>query len=158
MCNHSRSHGKQHASTRSAFGAASSSTKLLSERSSTRWRPSRRAAKSQTSPANHRVAEGVTKQRHIPNSSSQGLSNLALCCKHKKVRNGPTAVSESTVSNTELSEFFGARRVPGRELSEFLSAYYLCAKANSQIFFAELTEFAKGLAEFSLPKQYLFRP
>ena len=26
---------------------------------------------------------------------------------------------------------FGPRRVPGRELSEFLSAYYLCAKTNS---------------------------
>ena len=35
------------------------------------------------------------------------------------------------MSNTELSEFFRAHRAPGRELSEFLSAYYLCAKANS---------------------------
>ena len=47
------------------------------------------------------------------------------------IGNGPNMVSESTVSNTELSELFGPRRVPGRELSEFLSAYYLCAKANS---------------------------
>ena len=39
-------------------------------------------------------------------------------------------------SNTELSEFFGPHRVPGRELStEFLSAYYLCAKADSPSFF-----------------------
>ena len=38
---------------------------------------------------------------------------------------------ESTVSSTELSESFGPHRVQGRELSEFLSAYYLCAKANS---------------------------
>ena len=38
---------------------------------------------------------------------------------------GPTPFSESTVSNTELSEFFCPHRVPGRELSEFLSAYYL---------------------------------
>ena len=45
--------------------------------------------------------------------------------------NRPNTVSESTVSNTELSEFFGPRQVTGRELSEFLSAYYLCAKANS---------------------------
>ena len=29
---------------------------------------------------------------------------------------------------------FGAHRVPGSELSEFLSAYYLCAKANSPSF------------------------
>ena len=42
---------------------------------------------------------------------------------------GPNTVSGSTVSNTELGEFFGAHRVPGSELSEFLSAYYLCAKA-----------------------------
>ena len=34
-------------------------------------------------------------------------------------------------TNTELSEFFGPHRVLGREVSEFLSAYYLCAKANS---------------------------
>ena len=51
-----------------------------------------------------------------------------------KIRNGPNTVSESTVSNTELSEFFGPHRVPGRELSEFLSAYYLCAKENSPSF------------------------
>ena len=48
--------------------------------------------------------------------------------------NGPNTVSESTVSNTELSEFLGPHRVPGRELSEFLSAYYLCGKANSPSF------------------------
>ena len=48
---------------------------------------------------------------------------------------GPNTVSESTVSNTELSEFFFCpHRVPGRELSEFLSAYYLCEKANSPSF------------------------
>ena len=48
--------------------------------------------------------------------------------------NGLNTVSESTVSNTELSEFFGPHRVPGIELSEFLSAYYLCEKANSASF------------------------
>ena len=48
-----------------------------------------------------------------------------------KFGNGPNTVSGSMGSNTELSEFFGPHRVPGRELSEFLSAYYLCAKANS---------------------------
>ena len=50
------------------------------------------------------------------------------------IRDGPNTVSENTVSNTELSEFFGPHRVPGRELSEFLSAYYLCDKANSPSF------------------------
>ena len=49
-------------------------------------------------------------------------------------RNGPNTVSESTVSNTELSELCGPHPVPGRELTEFLSAYYLCAKANSPSF------------------------
>ena len=45
----------------------------------------------------------------------------------------PSVVSESTASSTELSEFFHfvPRRVPARELSEFLSACYLCVKANS---------------------------
>ena len=47
---------------------------------------------------------------------------------------GPNTISESTVSNFELSEFFGPHRALGRELSEFLSAYYLCAKANSPRF------------------------
>ena len=51
------------------------------------------------------------------------------------IGNGPNTVSGSTVSNTELSDFFlGAHWVPGSELSEFLSAYYLCAKANSPSF------------------------
>ena len=55
----------------------------------------------------------------------------------------PNTVSGSTVSNTELSEFFCPHRVPGRELSEFLSAYFLCDTE----FFAELTEFAPKLSE-----------
>ena len=51
-------------------------------------------------------------------------------------------------SNIELSEFFGPHRVPGRKLSEFLSAYDLCVKANSpSFFFAELTAFAPKLTE-----------
>ena len=50
------------------------------------------------------------------------------------VGSGPNTVSGSTVSNTDLSEFFWARWVPGSELSEFLSAYYLCANANSPSF------------------------
>ena len=65
----------------------------------------------------------------------------------RSLGNGPNTVSESTVSNTELSEFFGPHRVPWRELSEFLSAYYLCAQANSPSFAAELTEFAVKLSE-----------
>ena len=58
-------------------------------------------------------------------------------------------MSESTVSNTELSEFFGPYRTPGRKRSEFLSAYYLCAKTNApSFFFAEFTEFAAEIREF----------
>ena len=59
----------------------------------------------------------------------------------------PNTVSESTVSNTELGEFFCPHRVPGRELSEFLSAYFLCDKATHRVFFTELTEFAAKLSE-----------
>ena len=43
-------------------------------------------------------------------------------------------VSESTISNSELSQFLVPHRVPGRELNEFLSAYYLCANADSPSF------------------------
>ena len=71
--------------------------------------------------------------------------------------NGANTVSGSTVSNTELSEFFGAHRVPGRELSEFLSAYYLCAKANSPNSpqnSPSLPQNSVRLSEFSPPKEY----
>ena len=87
---------------------------------------------------------------------------FVLCCDSNRdwrsfIWNRPNTVSASTVSNTELSEFFGAHWVPGSELSEFLSVYYLCAKA-------KLTEFSQNspslprnsvrLSEFSCPKQY----
>ena len=58
------------------------------------------------------------------------MSNLAVVYFRKRAE----TVSESTVSNTDLSEFFGPHRVPGTELSEFLLAYHLCAKANSPSF------------------------
>ena len=57
----------------------------------------------------------------------------------RRIGDGPNTVSESTVQNTELSEFFGPHRVPGRELSEFLSAH-LCVCQSE--FFAELSDFA----------------
>ena len=44
---------------------------------------------------------------------------------------GLNTVSESTVSDAGLSESFCPHRVPGRELSEFVSAYDLCAKPSS---------------------------
>ena len=69
---------------------------------------------------------------------------------------GQNTVSESTASSTKLSEFFGSHRVPGRELSEFLSPCYLCAKSELTIEFLELTKCAAelSLSEFSLMKQY----
>ena len=60
-----------------------------------------------------------------------------LACRGLRVgrsKDGLNTVSESTVSNTELSEFVCLHRVLGRELSELLSAYYLCDKANSPSF------------------------
>ena len=50
------------------------------------------------------------------------------CFTVKYTGNGLNTVSERTVSNTELSECFGPRRVPGRELSEFLSAFCFCVR------------------------------
>ena len=38
---------------------------------------------------------------------------------------GLNTVSESTVSNTELSKLFGPHRVPGREVSEFVSLFFV---------------------------------
>ena len=48
-------------------------------------------------------------------------------------------------------------RVPDRELSEFLSAFYLCDKANSPSFLQNslsLPQNSVRLSEFSSPKQY----
>ena len=59
-------------------------------------------------------------------------------------------VSESTVSNTELSEFFCAPRVPGRELSEFLSAYF-CMPMRTHRVAAELPQTQRVLSH---PKQH----
>ena len=53
---------------------------------------------------------------------------------HLRIGNVPKTVSESTVSKTELSEFFDPHRVPRRELCEFLSACYLCTKVDSPSF------------------------
>ena len=53
--------------------------------------------------------------------------------------------------------FFGAHWVPGSELSEFLSAYYLCVKANSPSCSQNspsLPQNSVRLSEFSSPKQY----
>ena len=98
---------------------------------------------------------GAKKDSQSQKSHKQLLSTKEFSehfCGH--FGNGPHTVSESTVSNTELSEFFGPHRVPGRELSEFLSAYFLVCQSELTEFFAELAEFAVRLSEFSSPKQY----
>ena len=86
--------------------------------------------------------------------------------KTRKIRNADgrnsetaNAVSESTVSNTELSEFFCALRAPGRQLSEFISAYFLCAKANSPRFAQNSPSLPRNLVSSlfqnsTLAKQY----
>ena len=100
-----------------------------------------------------------TNQGYWPSSAFGAQSATAKrgvhICKNPlpKIRDGPNTVSESLVSNTELSELFCLRRVPGRELSEFLSAYYFfCDKANSPSFFCRAHRVR--LSEFSSPKQY----
>ena len=88
--------------------------------------------------------------RKIPGKILQNLHHTKP--QHTFFGNGPNTVSESTVSSTELSEFLLAfTEFWGESHSEFLSEYHLCAKANSQSF-AELTEFAAELSEFSLGK------
>ena len=82
-------------------------------------------------------ATGVERQ---VSSDRGGISVGSL-----SVGDGPNMVLESTVSNTELSEF--NILPPPRELSEFLSAYALCVKANLPSFLSELTEFAPKLSE-----------
>ena len=103
------------------------------------------------------LAQGVCEYGHdihVQRGERYVLQIPDLSLLMTSVWNRPNTVSEKTVSNTELSEFFGPHRVPGRELSEFLSSYCFCAKANLQNIFAELTEFAAELSEFSIPKQY----
>ena len=72
---------------------------------------------------------------HFPPPASTESSHFQVIY----VGNGPNTVSERRVSNTELSRIFGSHRVPGRELSECLSAYYnLCAEANLPSFSQDL--------------------
>ena len=70
---------------------------------------------------------------------------------------GLNTVLESTFSNTELSELFCPRRVPGRELSEFLSPYYLCDKANPASFSQNSPSLPQNSARLS-ELRTVFRP
>ena len=97
-----------------------------------------------------------------PYAASKYMGELAMStsvpalARDLTVGDGPNTVSESTVSDTKLSEFVCPHRVLGRELSGFRSAYYLNFVCQSEVteFFAELTEFGAELSKFSLPKQY----
>ena len=60
---------------------------------------------------------------------------LSLLSVPRTIGDGPSTVSESAASNAELREAFGHHRVSGRELSEFLLAGYLGAKADLPSFF-----------------------
>ena len=69
--------------------------------------------------------------------------------------NGPHTVSESTVSNTELSVSFLALAKFWGEKSASSSQPIICVPDRThRVFVAELAEFAAELSEFSLPKQY----
>ena len=61
--------------------------------------------------------------------------------------NVPNTVSESTVSNTELSEFFLALTEFRGENSVSSSQPIICVQSELTEFFAELTEFAVKLSE-----------
>ena len=86
---------------------------------------------------------------HNISRSSRRLSSLRgpMSCDIARLGDGPNAVSESPVSNTQLSESFCPRRAPVRELSEFLSAYYLCAQANSPSFSQNSLSLPQKLSE-----------
>ena len=60
------------------------------------------------------------------------------------------AVSESTVSNTELSLCLGPHRIPGRELSELLLFVY--QSELTEFFFRRAHRVSAKLSEFSVPK------
>ena len=62
------------------------------------------------------------------------LPKKTLKTLRSKAGNGPNTVSERTVSNTELIEFFGPHRVVGRELSEFSQPIICVPKRTHRVF------------------------
>ena len=52
-----------------------------------------------------------------------------------RIRNRPNTVSESTVSNTELSEFFGPHRVPGENSLSSSQPIICVPKRTHRVFF-----------------------
>ena len=77
-----------------------------------------------------------------------------ILARRQNIGNGPNTVSGSTVSNTELSEFFWGSPSSGERTQWVpLSLLFVCQSELTE-FFAELTEFAVKLSEFSSPKEY----
>ena len=66
-------------------------------------------------------------------TTRQNACDTPSAIRSQIVGDGPNALSESAVSNAGLSELFRSSPSSG-ELSEFLAAYCLCAKANSPSF------------------------
>ena len=69
----------------------------------------------------------------------------------EKIGDGLNAVSESTASDTELTEFLGPHRAPRDKLGEALSGYYLFAKANSLKFSQDSPSCCRTLRETKVP-------
>ena len=81
-----------------------------------------------------------------PLLSAMCISFLHICL---------TAIRRAQFRTPSSVSFFCPRRVPGGELSEFLSAYYLCSKVNSPSFWQNSPSLPKKKpSEFSPPKQY----
>ena len=77
--------------------------------------------------------------------------------RRKRLKRGEYGFREHGFKTPNSVSFFDPHRVPGGKLSEFLSAYYLCAKANSPSFSQNspsLLQNSVRLSEFSSPKQY----
>ena len=77
-------------------------------------------------------------------------------CNPLNISNAKIALQRMVNSTflSELSEFLAPRRVLGRELSELLPAYYLCAKASSPILSRNSLSLSQNPVGLSSLKQY----
>ena len=105
----------------------------------------------------------LRRQKHVLSQSTTPFACTLF--KTSTVGNGPTTVSESTVSKTELSEFFLPSPSSGERAQWVPLSLRFVWQSELTEFFAELTEFAPKLGEaqwvlFSetvLSKQYFAR-
>ena len=89
-------------------------------------------------------------QQKSPTHFCRGSGPTERAIQLHKFGDGPNTVSESTVSNTELSEFFGPHRVPGGENSVSSSQPIICVPKRTHRVFRRtrrVTEFAVKLSE-----------